>query len=219
MLIYDSHTHTEKPNSVVNIDLSKKNFCVTDDLLYSIGFHPWYLSTIPTNNIKESLSSALKDLPRTVAIGETGVDKTKRFLAEQIKIFKDHLYFANENNLNVIVHSVRAQSEILSCAKKINNKSRLMFHFFNGSYEQAKELVGEGHFIGLGPQLFSSMKVLNYLKKLPVENILIETDDSSYKIDDILKEYCRITGQNQEQVLNILNKNFLSFFKIKENSY
>ena len=143
---------------------------------------------------------------KVVAIGEIGLDyyykpKTKIKLAEFKKrqriVLCQQLELAKELNLPVIFHCRSAHDdllEILNTRYKIQNTGpRGVIHCFTGTWEQTKQYLELGLYLGLNGIIFklevaetsshlssraaSPHSVLDeVIKKTPLEKILVETD-------------------------------------------
>ena len=124
---------------------------------------------------------------KLLAIGETGLDRLMPKYDDQKVLFHAHIELANNFDLPMIIHCVKSQNEILKILKKQHFKNKVMFHCFNGSREEAFDLIKKGR-IGIGPQLFKEMKINKYINELPLENLLLETDDSVLDINEILQK-------------------------------
>lgn len=153
--------------------LSKKHkFCFS-----AVGFHP---ENLPGGEPQEHLSKLLKfiDDPKTVAIGEIGLDYHYRQdnSERQKKWFAAQADFAKQNGLPVIVHDREAHADTLEILKSI--KPRGVLHCFSGSCETASELIKMGMYIGVGgvSTFKNAKKCTEVIKTLPIERILLETD-------------------------------------------
>ena len=119
---------------------------------------------------------------KIIGIGETGLDffynhSTKK---DQIKLFEEHISAAQETNLPLIVHTRNAEDETLEILKKKKNERdfKVLIHCFTGSKKFAFNLIDLGAYISAsGVITFKKSKDLaNTFKKLPNEQILVETD-------------------------------------------
>ena len=123
---------------------------------------------------------------KVVAIGETGLDffhDSKNF-SNQKTIFIQHLDFAKEIGLPVILHARNSRDEkndvyeeILKILKT-ENINQGVIHCFGGTVQQALAFLERGFFVGFtGNITFPKTQVLaEVIKALPLEAILIETD-------------------------------------------
>lgn len=114
---------------------------------------------------------------KIIAIGEIGLDyhydgydKEK-----QLYWFNKQLKLASENNIPVVIHSRDATEDTINTLKKY--KLRGVIHSFTGSYETANIYIKMGFLLGInGTITFSNSKLKDTIKKLGIENIILETD-------------------------------------------
>lgn len=66
------------------------------------------------------------------------------------RIFEAQLALAKSVNLPVIIHSVKAHSEVLGCLKKHQLPRGGVIHAFSGSTEIALEYIKLGFKLGIG---------------------------------------------------------------------
>lgn len=127
-------------------------------IFHAFGLHPWYLLSLDTEDFIPYLS-ALRDViagsPRCVAIGEMGLDRSRpafvsRF-AFQMSCFRAQLALARELDIPVVLHCVRAGSQMLEVLKKDGlPRTGGMVHGFVGSLELAEAFVRLGCHVSFG---------------------------------------------------------------------
>ena len=150
-----------------------------DYLLAGIGLHP----TEVKEDWQEQMQQIANELPKNyIALGETGLDYHEdiTFKEEQKTVFKQHLEWALQYDLPVIVHSRDAVEDTLSCIREVDTNHTLqgVFHCFSGSYEVAKQITDMGWYLGIGGVItFKNCKLAEGLAKgIPLEFIVLETD-------------------------------------------
>ncbi len=86
---------------------------------------------------------------------------------------------AQELNLPVIFHCRMAHDDLLeilkSKVKSQKSKIRGVIHCFTGTWEQTKEYLDMGFYLGFNGIIFK-LDLDEVIKKVPLEKILIETD-------------------------------------------
>ena len=121
----------------------------------------------------------LASAPKTVAIGEIGLDYywDKDHKALQKEMFERQICLALERSLPVIVHDREAHEDSLEMVLRYP-ELRGVFHCFSGSPEMARELVRRGWYLGFdGPVTYkSNKKAPAVLAETPLDRILVETD-------------------------------------------
>ena len=175
---------------------------------------------------------------KVVAIGEIGLDyyykpKTKKKLEEfknkQKEIFLQQLKLAKELNLPVIFHCRMAHQEMIEILKQktIEGKQKIkgVVHCFTGTWDQAKEYLTMGFFLGFNGIIFK-LNLDDIIKKTPLDRILIETDcpylaPPGYKerndplgIKFVIKKISQIKHKDQKEIARITTLNAKNLFSI-----
>ncbi|MCL1088287.1 TatD family hydrolase [Shewanella profunda] len=151
---------------------------------FALGIHPWFCPQDVEAAIQALTSqiSVLLECSRFVAIGECGLDKLySATWPQQRACFEAQLRLAKTVNLPVIIHSVKAHSEVLSCLKKYQLPRGGVIHAFSGSPEIALEYIKLGYKLGIGGLIMNpnAKKLIKTVCELPLENFLLETDSPS----------------------------------------
>ena len=150
-----------------------------ENMFAAVAIHPHEAKSADQKAIAE-----LKELAKNkkvVAIGETGLDFHYDFSTpqQQLDCFIRHLEIVAELNLPVIIHSREAFDETLKVLERGGGvKSKVVFHCFSGSAEQAKLILDRGYFISFtGVVTFKNAeKTRKAATAVPVERLMIETD-------------------------------------------
>jgi TatD DNase family protein len=183
---FDFHTHFEKPNAVLNlIVLDDTNLKSAYSSLLSAGIHPWYLSANPKKQLEVLQTIAVA--PEILFIGECGLDRLKGAeLSLQIEVFEKQIKLADRLHKPVIVHCVKAYSELLHLRKVLRPTMPWVIHGFNAKPQIADQVLSSGCFLSLGRALLTPESNANkVLKTMPIERLFIETDDSTTPIEQI----------------------------------
>jgi TatD DNase family protein len=160
--------------------------------LFALGIHPMYVSDALIDDI-DVLKTYVND-NNPVAIGEIGLDYfvTKNNIAQQTYFFTEQLKIAKQHNLPVILHVRHAIDDVLKHLRRYQVNGGIA-HAFNGSFQQAEQLIGLGFKLGFGGAMTYSraLKIRELATKLPLEAIVLETDSP-----DIPPEWIASTGRN-----------------------
>jgi TatD DNase family protein len=148
----------------------------------AFGVHPHDSSFY--NEELENYITELMNHPKAIAIGEIGLDYYyKHSLPEaQRHAFSRQIALAGNMHKPIIIHSRDSQSDTMSILKtellSINLEIKGIMHCFSGNYEMAMESIALGLLISFsGVITFENAKTtLEIVKKLPIEQILSETD-------------------------------------------
>jgi len=144
-----------------------------------MGLHPCY--------VKESWKDELAISEETLrngnytGVGEIGIDLywDKSFQKEQIEVFCRHLELAKEFNLPVSIHSRDALEITISEVRNLHDTTlNGVFHCFNGTIDQAKEILTlDGFYMGIGGVVtYKNAGVDKVVKQIPLERLVLETD-------------------------------------------
>lgn len=214
----DIHTHKPCPNlheiSIKNILLHElKQFQPEKDCQYSIGWHPWYINNTETNTIEKKIEifSGEKSI---LAIGECGIDRAIDTPVElQKEVFTLHILSAEKNKKPLIIHSVRAYSDILETLKQQNYKGALILHGYNGNIQQEQQFSKYNTFFSFGAALFDNAKTISTLKETPIEKIFFETDDEDISIEKIYLRAAEIKNISVDELKKQIKTNYNKIFK------
>ena len=145
--------------------------------------YPFCLGIAPQTVLKEGIdnldlwiSEIRKEKPN--AIGEVGLDfhwaetEEKRTLQKQV--FSQMIDLSSSMKLPVVLHSRDATKECLDMLEEKDFKYKIMLHFFSGTVEDAVRVSEQGGVVSFPP--VRSKKRKDTLLKIPLENIVVETD-------------------------------------------
>ncbi len=205
------------------LDLTNKY----SNIYASVGVHPDY-ENIEEPNIDILLKYSKNE--KVVAIGETGLDyfRLKGDLSWQRDRFRTHIRAAIKSKLPLIIHTRNAQDDTINIMREEGAKSATgVMHCFTESYEMAKKAIDLGFYISFsGIITFKNAETLREtVKKIPIENILIETD-SPYlapvpnrgKLNEpanvryVAAKIAELKGLSVDDVAEITTNNFFSLF-------
>ncbi|MBX2809357.1 MAG: TatD family hydrolase [Cellvibrionaceae bacterium] len=151
-------------------------------MLMAAGIHPWWLKDLPESVAERDVLISWQDyLARSAcaAVGECGLDKTLSIsLALQQQVFEQHLRFACDFNLPVVIHVRKAHSETLALLRRFRPSAGGVIHGFSGSVELAERYWALGFYLGVGGTITyaRARKTRNTLACVPLEALVLETD-------------------------------------------
>lgn len=149
-----------------------------ENIFAILGLYPEYAQQYDQfeSFLEENLSN-----PKVVAVGEIGLDfHTEGFNQKlQEEVFAKQIKLAHKFGLPISIHTRDAFDRTLKVLK--DNKQYLnggVIHCFSGSFEIAEEFVKLGFKLGFGGvcTFKNARKVVDTLKKIKPEDILLETD-------------------------------------------
>ena len=194
------------------------------------GLHPCSVK----DNYLEELSHVENVLKNhaIVAIGEIGIDLywDKSTLNIQKKAFASQIRLAKDLNLPIVIHCRNAFDEIFEVLEKEKSENlRGIFHCFSGNYEQALKAISFNMKLGIGGVVtFKNGKIDKFLKKIPLDNLVLETDspylapppfrgkrnESSY-LSIIIDKLTEVYEIPAKKIIEITSTNAIELFKIK----
>ena len=189
---------------------------------YALGLHPMYLSSFESSDL-ELLEYYLLNND-SVAVGEIGLDlfiqKDNQSLQEDV--FLAQLKIAKKFDLPVIMHVRGAIDLVLKNLRRVKVSGGIA-HAFNGSFQQAHQLIELGFKLGFGGAMtYPRAKHIQALaKQLPIEAIVLETDSPDMppswlarnkinqpkELSKIAEFFCHLRGLEPSKTADIIRVN------------
>tara|TARA_Y100000385_G_scaffold145097_1_gene150686 strand:- start:1325 stop:2092 length:768 start_codon:yes stop_codon:yes gene_type:complete len=211
-------------DDLIQLCEKNKNVCYP-----MIGLHPCSVNENFQGEL-HNLHNYIKQI-NPIAIGEIGIDLywDKTTLNEQLEAFKQQIKWAKDYNLPIVIHARESYKEIFDVLDKINDDQLFgVFHCFSSSLSDAQHILNYGGFkLGIGGVVtFKNAGLDKTLSKIPLENIILETDSpylapapyrgkrnkSSY-IALIAKKISEIYNLKISEIEKITTKNACEIFK------
>ena len=175
---------TEGVENIIIPSIGKENFDKVIKIsskykqcAYALGFHPMYLSGFEDGDLDLLEHYLIKN--DAVAVGEIGLDLFVKNNNQSLQedIFLSQLKIAKKFDLPVIMHVRGAIDLVLKNLRKIKVRGGIA-HAFNGSFQQADQLIQLGFKLGFGGAMTypRSKHIQALAKNLPIEAIVLETD-------------------------------------------
>lgn len=144
-----------------------------------IGLHPCYVNQ---NTFEYELKEVINFLEKknVIGIGEIGIDlynNSSTFEIQKI-VFLEQIKLAIKKNMPIIIHARESLTEIFLILKsQYSNVLKGIFHCFSGTLFDAQTIIDLGFLIGInGLITFKNVKIDQFLHKIPIEYIVLETD-------------------------------------------
>lgn len=215
----DMETALKALRNIGTIDTKLKIFI-------SIGFNPCELN----RDVLQSHIEVIKtNIDRIVAIGEVGLDffYIKEAVSRETQkcYFKKFIELSKENNLPLIIHSRSAGKYAIDVLIK-NKAEKVLMHAFDGSFNSAKKGLDHGYYFSIPPSVLHSTQKRKLTSKLPVEQILLETDSPALSPVRGLRnepknlllslyEVSKIKGLEPAEVAELTYRNTKRLFNLK----
>jgi TatD DNase family protein len=216
--------------SIGSLKLAEKH---PDTVYPALGIHPWNVNVLNENELEETLKliSEQHQKKAIAAIGEIGLDyKYETIWEKQLMVFDRMLRLAEKLDLPAIIHSRGTTAQIVDMLPSYNLK-RVLLHWFSHPMSALYKAVDHGYFITEGPPVAYSNGIRHVVKKVPLTNLLTETDGpvTYYKppfngkltrpafIPTVVKAVAEVKNMAVADVADQIAKNFETFFNIKLN--
>ena len=199
----------------------------------ALGIHPWNVKVLKENELEETLKLISKQSQKgtVAAIGEIGLDyKYETIWDKQLMVFDKMLRLAEKLNLPAIIHSRGTTVQIVDMLPSYNLK-RVLLHWFSHPISALYKAVDQGYFITEGPPVAYSNGIREIVKKVPLSNLLTETDGPvTYRkppyngkltrpafIRSVVEAVAEVKNMAVVDVAAQIASNFEGFFNIKLN--
>ncbi len=204
--LYNCHTHFAETQNISILNIGLQQVC---NSVFSIGIHPWQAELIEDNFLVIEQNARKKNC---LAIGEIGLDKLKGpELSLQIEVFSRQIRIAEETQLPVIIHCVKAWNEIQEIKKKINPRQTWIYHGFI-KVGILQEVLKMGLMISIGGAILTNKKLQTALLTIPDDKLLLETDDADVTIFEIYQKVSEIKKISLPTLEKIIEENFIRTF-------
>lgn len=171
----------------------------------SYGIHPWYISDVEKQMEQLRHYALLKE---TIAIGEAGLDKlTETDLVLQTDVFRQQALLAEEISKPMIIHCVKAWTEIMALKQEITPRQPWVIHGFRGKPELAHQLTTHGFLLSFGEKFNPEA-----LRQTRPESVLAETDESTQPIAEIYRKIAASLSLSIDVVASTLAENSRHIF-------
>lgn len=219
-------------NPGCNVESSRKavRYAAAYPHVYAaVGIHPENCGGCTAGDL--DAIRALAQQPKTVAIGEIGLDY---YWAEnpprdfQQQVLRQQLALARELALPVIIHDREAHADTLAIVREFPGVTGV-FHCFSGSPEMARELLKMGWYLGFdGPVTYKNARRAPEVAAVtPLDRMLIETDspymtpvpyrgrrnDSGY-VHLVAEKLAEWKGVTPEEMARVTTENGKRLFRI-----
>jgi TatD DNase family protein len=144
----------------------------------TVGVHPDYIDT-PEPSVADLVAKA--QMPKVVAIGETGLDyfRLEGDLEWQRQRFRTHIRAARETGKPLVIHTRAAAADTLAIMREERaDEVGGVMHCFTETWDVAQAALDLGFHISLsGIVTFKKAAVVqDVARRLPLARMLIETD-------------------------------------------
>ncbi len=127
----------------------------------------------------DEIDAMLED-PRTVAVGETGIDLywDRTFFEDQKRALTRHIELSHKHDKALVLHTRESIWETIEILKAEGPPPRLIFHCWSAGLDALEVALGMGAYVSFaGNSTFKNAAELREAaRRVPDDRILIETD-------------------------------------------
>ncbi|SFV75439.1 Putative deoxyribonuclease YcfH [hydrothermal vent metagenome] len=204
-----------------------------DDIYFAIGVHPYDIDAFSIDIFEKYIYHK-----KCVAIGECGLDyyrlegtqeEKEKIKAKQKEVFISQIEIAKKYKKPLIVHIRDASRDAKELLLQYNAKEvGGVLHCFNAD-EELLSLANEGFSFGIGGVITfkNAKKLVNVLPKIPLSNVVIETDgpyltpephrgerNEPLYTNFVVKKVAELLNTSENEIKNITTQNSSILFNI-----
>jgi TatD DNase family protein len=165
----DSISH----DSMLELEMKYPGKCIA-----MMGLHPCSVK----DRYKEELAIVENWLRKRkfAGVGEIGLDFywDKTFAIQQYDAFRIQIEWALHYKLPIVIHTRNAMQETIDIVKEYIPKGlKGIFHCFSGNYDNAKEIIDAGFYLGIGGVItYKNTGLAEVIEKIDIKHMVLETD-------------------------------------------
>lgn len=166
---------TKPENFKPVLEICKKH----ENFVFAIaGLHPVYAGNYSKEEIEEYIGKISENKKAFVGIGEIGLDyhwvEDEKLREKQKEVFIRFIELAKELRKPMVIHSRKAVLECIEILEKEKAENVLM-HLFSDK-KLVERVAKNNWYISIGPIIARSKDYKKIAKRMPMSNILLETD-------------------------------------------
>ncbi len=209
----DIHTHKVLRESEVfalrSLRLNEfQSIRLKEDKTYTIGLHPYFKEDIREEQWQAFRDCVLNYKDYFWGTGECGLDKRSEVpMEEQIDFFRRQAQLSEELQKPLVLHIVRAWSELLAIKRALKPKQTWIIHGFRGKPTLAKQLLDAGFYLGFGEHYHLE----SFLLAESCERAFLESDEGNkLSIQEMYKRSAQELDLDLEELKERYHKRFIS---------
>jgi len=214
MTYIDLHTHKSEEPEIIwvqNIFAQNLNDKIPD-LFFSAGLHPWHLDQVDTEACFRKIEQFIIN-KNMLAIGECGLDRAiQTDFSLQEECFLRQVEIAEEAGKPLIIHCVRAYSDLIRLKKELKSNIPWIIHGFNANKETTQNLIKLGFYFSVGERLSKNNSAKAILEMIPIDQLFFETDNQDISIQKIYFFAAQLLRMTVEELSVVILNNFKKLF-------
>lgn len=150
-----------------------------ENVRVGLGMHPWWVAD---GRVTSQDAERFAELARGERyIGEVGLDFGKRHEHArdvQLRAFGRVVDACKAGGKLVSLHAVRAADTVMDLLEQASclDGNNLVFHWFSGSSPELTRAIRAGFYFSVNSMMLSTKRGREYLKAIPADKLLLETD-------------------------------------------
>ncbi|MEK6974293.1 MAG: TatD family hydrolase [Nanoarchaeota archaeon] len=202
------------------LEISKKHKIVNA----SLGLYPLDAISLKEEEIIGEIGFITKNKENIIAISEVGLDlHYTNEIKKQIWAFQNFIELSEKIGKPLIVHSRKAEAEVIEMLESSNVKSAIL-HSFGGNKNLIKRAIDNKFYFSIPPLIARSSNFQTLVDLAPL-NLLLTESDSPYQsptknqrnypfnVIESFKKISEIKKLDKIETENILFMNFQKIFK------
>jgi len=218
--------NVEIVNNSINLKSNRETLILTKKFgtYASLGIYPIDSLDLDEKQIKEEIEFIKRNKESIFAIGEVGIDlKWSKELEKQKNNFQKFIELAKEIDKPLIVHSRKAEKEVIKQLEK-NKCKKVIVHCFNGNLKQVKQIIENGWFLSIPANVTFNKHFQKIVEIAPIENLFCETDspylhpikgEKNNEPKNVIESYKKISEIKKVPLKKVEEKICENFLKIK----
>ncbi len=188
-----------------------------------LGIYPTDSLKLSDKEFKEELEFIKKNKP--CAISEVGIDlkeSPETTLEKQKKRFLEFLKLAKELNIPIIIHSRKAEKQIVELLEEFNY-DKVIMHCFSGNFKLVKKIIENKWYFSIPTNVKHSEHFQKIIELAPITHLFCETDSPFLHPDkkrnnvplNVIESYKKIAEIKKiplKKVESQIEKNYKSLF-------
>lgn len=209
MKLFNAHTHQLKNNEIAVVQLNTTDV-IPVGITFSVGIHPKDATSWNTQ-LKEDLMKRAAQT-RCRAIGEIGLDN--RYPPDmQEQVFVEQLKIAAGLNKPVLLHCVNEWYKCKALHNLYAPQTHLIYHGFTKSKLIDEVLAYEKSIISIGAQVLTNDQLKKVVITIPINRLLIETDESDCDLFSIYREIAQLKSIPLTELITTIADNAKTIFE------
>jgi len=214
MQLIDLHTHkTNKTENAQILNIFAQDLPLeVPNFLFSVGLHPWHIEKVNPEECFLAIDRVATQ-KNMLAVGECGLDRSiATGFALQEQCFKQQILIAKKYCKPLIIHCVRAYSDLLKQRKERKSGLPWIIHGYRGNLETTLSLIKHKFYFSVGEHLLKDESKQEIFRSIPLERLFLETDESELPIAGIYSLAAQALKMDENELVQIIANNFTSVF-------